>query len=211
MSIRATKMLVGLTAAALTVASAGAFAQDRNNDRNDDRYDPQYDDRYDNRDGNDDGDGYDYARVVDVQPLTARVRVSVPQRECWDETRNDERGYQDRPPTRAGSTLLGAAIGAVIGHQIGHGDGRRAATVGGAVIGAAIGGNQADRRNNGYGGPPPREYTTQRCETRYRDSYEERTNGYRVTYIYNGRRQVTTLPYRPGDRIRVRVDVSPAE
>jgi hypothetical protein len=32
-----------------------------------------------------------------------------------------------------------------------------------------------------------------------------------VTYVYNGRRQVTTLPYRPGDRIRVRVDVSPAE
>ena len=51
----------------------------------------------------------------------------------------------------------------------------------------------------------------QRCETRYRDSWEERTDGYRVTYVYNGRRQVTELPYRPGDRIRVRVDVSPAE
>jgi uncharacterized protein YcfJ len=204
-------MLVGFTAAALTVASAGAFAQDRNNDRNDDRYDSQYDDRYDNRNGNDESDGYDYARVVDVQPLTTRVRVSVPQRECWDETRYDDRGYNNGPNSRAGSTLLGAAIGAVIGHQIGHGDGRRAATVGGAVIGAAIGGNQADRRNSRYGAPPPREYTTQRCETRYRDSYEERNDGYRVTYIYNGRRQVTTLPYRPGDRIRVRVDVSPAE
>jgi hypothetical protein len=29
--------------------------------------------------------------------------------------------------------------------------------------------------------------------------------------VYHGRRQVTELPYRPGDRIRVRVDVSPAE
>jgi uncharacterized protein YcfJ len=212
MSIRATKMLVGFTAAALTLASAGAFAQDPYNDRNDDRYDSRNDNRYDDRPG----DAYDYARVVDVQPLTTRVRVSVPQRECWDETRYDSRGYDNGDynngpqQTRAGSTLLGAAIGAVIGHQIGHGSGRRAATVGGAVIGAAIGNNQAERRNGGYN-PPPREYTSQRCETRYRDSYEERTDGYRVTYIYNGRRQVTELPYRPGDRIRVRVDVSPAE
>jgi uncharacterized protein YcfJ len=51
----------------------------------------------------------------------------------------------------------------------------------------------------------------QRCETRYHDEWQERTDGYRVTYMYNGRRQVTELPYRPGDRIRVRVDVSPAE
>ena len=34
---------------------------------------------------------------------------------------------------------------------------------------------------------------------------------YRVTYEYQGRRQVTELPYRPGERIRVRVDVTPAE
>jgi uncharacterized protein YcfJ len=43
------------------------------------------------------------------------------------------------------------------------------------------------------------------------DSWEERTDGYRVTYVYNGRKGVTELPYRPGDRIRVRVDVTPAE
>ena len=51
----------------------------------------------------------------------------------------------------------------------------------------------------------------QRCETRYQ-RWQERIDGYRVTYVYNGRRQVTEMPYRPGDRIRVRVDVSsPAE
>ena len=54
-------------------------------------------------------------------------------------------------------------------------------------------------------------YTVQRCETRYHDEWQERVDGYRVTYVYHGRRQVTQLPYRPGDRIRVRVDVSPAE
>jgi uncharacterized protein YcfJ len=59
--------------------------------------------------------------------------------------------------------------------------------------------------------PAPQPYTVQRCETRYHDEYQERIDGYRVTYVYHGRRQVTELPYRPGERIRVRVDVSPAE
>src|SRR5689334_20087137 len=122
------KVLVGFVAAAISLGSAGAFAQDR------------YDDgRYDS--GYDDGAGYDYAKVVDVQPLTTRVRVSTPQRECWDETRYDNGGsqYGGHGPQVAGSTLLGAAIGAVIGHQIGDGQGRKAATAGGAVLGAAIG------------------------------------------------------------------------
>jgi uncharacterized protein YcfJ len=105
--------------------------------------------------------------------------------------------------------LLGAALGAVIGHQIGSGNGRKAATAGGAIVGAAIGHQQAVRRS-GYT-PPPREYTVQRCETRSHDEWQERVDGYRVTYQYHGRRQVTEMPYRPGDRIRVRVDVTPAE
>ena len=216
MSISSKKMVVSLVAAAVTLASTGAFAQDRYDDRNDSRYDDRYDNRHGN--GNDNGDegGYDYARVVDVQPLVTRVRVSTPQRECWDETRYDERGrgYNgygngNLPRTTGGGAVLGGVIGAVIGHQIGHGQGRRAATAAGAVIGAAVGAKQAERRNGPP--PPPSSYTTQRCETRYHDEWQERNDGYRVTYVYNGRRQVTELPYRPGDRIRVRVDVSPAE
>ena len=207
MSIK--KAVLGLTVAAFALASAGAYAQDRydsrydqtDNDRNDDRYD----DRYDSR--NDRDDGYDYARVVDVQPLTRRVRVTTPQRECWDETRVDDRRY-DGPRTSAGGALLGAVIGGVLGHQIGHGRGRDAATAAGAVIGAGVGARQAERNS---GNAPAREYTVERCDTRYSDHWEERVDGYRVTYVYNGRRQVTQLPYKPGDRIRVRVDVSPAE
>jgi uncharacterized protein YcfJ len=215
MSISSKKMVVILVAATLTAASAGAFAQDQ--------YDPEgygpngydqrpYDqDRYDDRPGP--RGAYDYARVVDVQPLVTRVRVTTPARECWDETRYDERGYGNGPLPRssAGGAVLGAVIGGVLGHQIGSGRGRDAATAAGAVIGAAVGSKQAQRRGGGYAAVPPREYSVQRCETRYRESWEERTDGYRVTYVYNGRRQVTELPYRPGDRIRVRVDVSPAE
>jgi uncharacterized protein YcfJ len=181
------KMVAGLVAAALAVASAGAVAQDR--------YDDSYDARYD------DGDAYDYAKVIDVQPLTTRVRVSTPQQECWDETRY-ENVHEPMPNNVAGGTLLGAVIGAAIGNQIGSGHGRHVATAGGAVINAAIRHNTA---------PPPREYTVQRCATNYHDEYQERVDGYRVTYVYHGRRQVTEMPNRPGDRIRVRVDVSPAE
>jgi uncharacterized protein YcfJ len=216
MSIKSTKMVVILAATALTVASTGAFAQDHRYDDRPDRpdsryYDGQNDDRYDDR-YSDDG-AYDYAKVVDVQPLMRQVRVSSPQRECWDETRYDDRDSYGPPRARnaGGSTLLGAVIGAAIGNQIGHGDGRRAATAAGAIIGAGIGNAQAGRRNGYDQPPPPRAYSVQRCETHYREDVEERVDGYRVTYVYHGRRGVTQLPYKPGDRIRVRVDVSPAE
>jgi uncharacterized protein YcfJ len=200
------KLVVAAVTAAFALASVGALAQDRYDGRYGDRYDDRYDrgDRYDSR--YDRGGEYDYARVVDVQPLMTRVRVSSPERECWDETRLDERG--GGPRTGAGGAILGAVIGGVIGHQIGSGRGRDAATAAGAVIGAGIGHRAGERNANA---PPPREYTVQRCDTRYSDHWEERIDGYRVTYVYNGRRQVTQLPYRPGDRIRVRVDVSPAE
>jgi hypothetical protein len=65
------KVLAGFLSAAVSMASAGAMAQDPYN-----RYGGRYDDG-----------AYDYAKVIDVQPLTTRVRVSTPQRECWDETR----------------------------------------------------------------------------------------------------------------------------
>ncbi|MBK6598228.1 MAG: glycine zipper 2TM domain-containing protein [Proteobacteria bacterium] len=165
-------------------------------------------------------DGYDYARVVDVDPIRTRVRVRTPQQECWQETRYDgARGYSnDRPRPAAGSMILGSIIGAAVGNQIGSGDGRRAATVAGAIIGSAVGHDAAARRDarqstdyrDAYYDNRGREYSVERCETRYRDDWEERIDGYRVTYEYNGVRQVTRLPYDPGDRLRVQVNVRPA-
>ena len=71
--------------------------------------------------------------------------------------------------------------------------------------------HQQAAKRSGYVPPPPREYTVQRCETRYREEWQERVDGYRVTYVYHGQEQVTEMPYKPGDRIRVRVDVTPAQ
>lgn len=212
MSISSSKLILGAVTAVFAFTSAGAFAKDRRYDDRpgdrygyEDRYEDRYDDRYEDRRG-----AYDWARVVDVQPLVTRVRVSTPQRECWDETRVDTRRHGPEARNSAGGALVGAIVGGVLGSQIGSGRGRDAATAAGAVIGAAVGHQQAERRNNGYS-TPPREYTVQRCDTRYSEQWEERVDGYRVTYVYNGRRQVTEMPYRPGERIRVRVDVSPAD
>ena len=165
--------------------------------------------------------GYDYAQVVDVEPIVRHVRVTTPRRECWTETRYESvPRYEPQrvagPPQRgaAGNMILGGIIGAAIGNQIGSGDGRRAATVAGAIIGSAIGHDRADRRNAQYYGQTSyeeRPYEVERCDVRYDEEYEERIDGYRVTYLYNGREQTTRLPYDPGDRIRVRVNVRPAD
>lgn len=191
-----TKAVTGLVSAGLLLSAQAAFADPHNWQGR----------RYDRPE-------YDYARVVDVDPIVRHVRVSTPRRECWTETRYEEvrtGGYDPRRGT-AGSTILGGIIGAAIGNQIGRGDGRRAATVAGAVIGSAIGHDVGDRRaaNAGPVYTEQRPYEAERCEVRYEESYQDQIEGYRVTYVYAGRRQVTELPYDPGDRIRVRVDVRP--
>ena len=49
----------------------------------------------------------------------------------------------------------------------------------------------------------------ERCETRYREHREERIDGYRVLYRYRGQKYMTEMPYDPGNRLRVRVDIRP--
>jgi uncharacterized protein YcfJ len=192
------KFATGLTVLALGLASMTALADPRGNGHNNRNYD----------------DGYDYARVVDVEPIVTRVRVSTPARECWNETRYEESPYYpDRRERRsvAGSTLLGGLIGAAVGHRAGHGSRHEGGAIAaGAVIGSTIGRDIAERRvdrNRPYS--QPREYTVERCEVRYQDEWQERVDAYRVTYSYHGRQGVTELPFRPGERIRVRVAVIP--
>lgn len=202
------KAMTGLVATGLLLTAQSAMAGDHD--------DWKHGKKYRNHDG-----GYDYARVVDVEPIVRHVRVTTPRRECWMETRHDyEPRYEPQrvggpPRGAAGSMILGSIIGAAIGNQVGSGDGRRAATVAGAIIGSAIGHDRADRHNGGYysdsGYREARAYEVERCDVRYDEDYEERIDGYRVTYVYNGREQTTRLPYDPGDRIRVRVNVRPAD
>lgn len=152
------------------------------------------------------GAQYDYAQVLSAEPIVRYVTVTTPVRECWQETRE----YAvDRYPARvAGGTLFGAILGGVIGHQFGSGRGNDAATAAGALIGAAVGNDSARRRSSEqqvYSRP------VQRCSTNYSSHEEERIDGYHVTYRYHGQKYATRMPYDPGERLRIRVDVRPAE
>jgi uncharacterized protein YcfJ len=157
-----------------------------------------------------DRDGYrdqDYARVLQVEPLLERVRYSEPVEQCWTEDRYRDDGRAGYRPDRTGAAIVGGAVGAILGSTIGHGDGRRAATLGGAFLGAALGSEAARNDQRGY--REPRVESVQRCRTSYQDRYDERVVAYRVTYVYNGRREVTRLAYDPGRYLRVAVDVRP--
>ncbi|MGE0113961.1 MAG: glycine zipper 2TM domain-containing protein [Steroidobacteraceae bacterium] len=137
---------------------------------------------------------FDYARVVDVDPIVRRVAVESPQRDCWYE---DQQVYGQ--PRSATPTILGAIIGGVVGHQFGSGHSRNVGTVAGAVLGASVG-HDVSARNAGV-----ETRSVQRCEVRGYQAWEERIDGYRVTYVYHGREYRTVMPYDPGDRVQVRV------
>ena len=143
-----------------------------------------------------------WADVLRVDPIYAYERVSRPERECYDETVTH---HDDRRGNNTGATVLGAIIGGALGNQVGKGDGRKAATIAGAVVGGAIGNNQA-RRDDEH-------YTTNERRCREVDGgYEERrVAGYDVEYRYRGETYMSRLNYDPGERIRVRVSVTPAE
>jgi uncharacterized protein YcfJ len=192
------KLWISGLAVGLAAASTGVRADDH-------RYGYRYDDdRYGRYDRYGESD-YDYARVIDVVPIRRRVRVSAPVRECWDEVTYASNGPFSS--NHIGGTLLGGLIGGALGNQVGHGDGRRVARAAGAIMGGAIGYSASrDRQGYGYG----RERVVERCDIRRHDSWEERVDGYDVTYEYGGRRYMTRMPYDPGDRVRIRVDVTPA-
>ncbi len=153
-------------------------------------------------------DKYDYAQVISTQPIVNTVTVKTPVQECWEETQY----YNAEPPpgSVAGGTILGAIIGGVIGHQFGSGSGNDAATFAGGVVGAAIGNNKVRKNYAAQYGTAGYTRPVERCETVYRSHQEERIKAYRVTYRYHGQKYMTEMPYDPGQKIRVRVDVRPA-
>ena len=153
-------------------------------------------------------DLYDYAQVISSQPIVNYVTVKTPVQECWEETEY----YSVARPAGgvAGGTILGAVIGGVIGHQFGSGSGNDAATFAGSLFGAAIGNNRARAAYAVQNGNGQYSRPVERCKTTYRSHQEERINGYRVTYRYHGQKYMTEMPYDPGRKIRVRVDVRPA-
>lgn len=184
-----------------TAASAGSHGRDR------------YSDRYR-------GDT-DYAQVLSAQPIYSEVRVRSPREECWqervvyrDEVRSDYRDdYRGSAADRTIGTVIGGVIGGAIGHQFSEGSGKQIATAIGAVVGADVGRNAVN--NNRYNDRRSRYETREhiayepRCRTVQESRYESRIEGYDVTYRYNGQVYQTRMPYDPGARLAVNVQVSP--
>lgn len=113
---------------------------------------------------------------------------------------------------RSVATVLGGIAGAVLGSKIGGGTGSYAATAIGSMVGGMAGRQvyEQTQRNR---------YTPQGVvrvcdpEPVGRDGYNRvsdgRSGAYDVTYEYNGRRYTRRMDYNPGNRVRVRVDVTP--
>jgi uncharacterized protein YcfJ len=155
---------------------------------------------------------YDYARVVNVEPVVETYQVNNPVEECWDEQVRHDTYYDDRRPKNRTADIIGTIIGGAIGNRFGHGDGRKIATVAGAVLGRSVGRNV--RRNNEYRNRDHRDAsytyeTVKRCELR--DSYttKEHIIGYDVSYKYRGNVFQTQMSNQPGDKIKVKVTVDP--
>ncbi len=150
------------------------------------------------------GDVIEYAEVTQVVPLYRQVTVEVPVRECFE-----NRGYsgqQQRNRNGRSSVpgmIVGGIVGGIIGNQFGRGHGNDAATIAGTLIGAGIGSNATSRR-----AAVPYPATT--CTTRYEMRTEQRADGYRVTYEYDGKLYSTRTHKLPGQQIPVRVSVRPA-
>lgn len=150
----------------------------------------------------------DYAEVLSVEPIHTSVEVSTPVRECWEQDvpryrhAGGQAGHGSYTPM-----LLGGIIGGVVGNQFGSGRGKKLMTAAGVVLGGSVGRDVARRHGRHY-----TEFVTEtRCRVDYERHVEERVDGYRVEYLYQGRTYVTRTDHDPGDRIRVGVRVTPAE
>lgn len=148
-----------------------------------------------------------WAKVISVEPITRTIEHSVPREECWTEqVRYEEPIKEERSYT---GTILGTIIGGAIGNAVGHKKkNKQIGTAVGAVLGASVG---HDISNRGHSGSRSRvTYRNERkCEVHNQITYEEEVVGYHVWYRYHGDEYKTRMNHRPGDKIKVRVNVEP--
>jgi uncharacterized protein YcfJ len=144
---------------------------------------------------------YDYARVVSSTPVYEEI--NTPRQECWTEQVSHE-----VPRNRSyGGAILGGIVGGILGNQIGGGTGKTVATAVGAATGAIVGDSMDSQAH--AGSSQTRVEAVQRC--RSVDDWSRRIVGYDVVYRHDGRHYSTFLPYDPGQKLRVKVNLSVAE
>jgi uncharacterized protein YcfJ len=135
---------------------------------------------------------YDYATVLQVQPIVHIVEVEDYQQQCRKQ-QVTERSSNGK------NKLLGSLIGAAVGHALGsRSKHRKQATIVGAITGATIAGGKSTNSSEQV-----------ICEPYPVASQEERIVGYKVIYRYNDRTFETRLDYDPGNSLKLRVLLSP--
>lgn len=206
--MKSTPWVLGMLVAGLAVAGSAQAQRYRDDGgyRDEGRY-------YDTRDNDNDGDvGYDYARVVRVDPIIVRDQNREPAR-CYDRPAQGSYGggggdyYGDNTPTvnapgRSLATVIGGVAGAVVGSRFGGGSGQLLGTAVGTVAGGLAGQSVYDANH-----PQDRQGYVRVCDPA--PEPRESVDGYDVTYEYGGRTYHTHSDYNPGDRIRVRVEAAP--
>jgi uncharacterized protein YcfJ len=155
-----------------------------------------------------DNERYDYAKVVDAQPIFEVVRVPE-QRQVCEDTVVRRRVAEHRSPAPA---IFGAILGGVIGNQLsrnhghGHHHDRAAATIAGASLGGVLGSEIQ------YSKYPALYYTETAPVCRVHTSWrsEQRIVAWDVTWKYHGQTYHSRMTERPGERIPVRISVESA-
>lgn len=152
---------------------------------------------------------YGWADVLRVDPVYDDDSASPPQQPCYEEQVPVAAPADvDAQNKRGVFTAIGAFVGGILGNQFGKGKGRAAATVAGAVAGGVAGNNVAAAGDEN-GDPRPQYKTVRHCPPAAVN--QRKAVAYDVEYRYRGDVFSSRMPYDPGDRVRVKVSVSPAE
>ncbi len=151
---------------------------------------------------------YQEAQVLRADPVYRTVSHTVPTERCHEEKVSY---YEPGPRRSATPTILGAIIGGALGNAVGHDSGnKQVGTAVGAVLGGSIGhdiGRRAQASQTGVS-----RYGTERvCQSVNEVREQEELAGYDVEYAWGDQVYRTHTRNHPGETLRVRVDVAPAE
>ena len=143
---------------------------------------------------------YEYATVLDAEPVVKSVRVVTPVEECWQER------VRDRGDDDGVGLVVGAFVGGALGHAVGHHKkNKQVGAVLGSILGATVGNAVSTEKHSRRRHYRMEEY----CEMVEQSHFEERIIGYDVRYRYNNSTYNARMDNDPGDTIKVRIEMSP--
>lgn len=180
---------------------------------------------------------HEYGRVVSAEPVYHYVEHSTPVTHCYPQKHRKYRRHYSTYHHSATPTIVGAIVGGAIGHAIGHNKtNKKIGLAAGAILGGSIGHDVSKNhshkghgyrrhdyqvnshrhysyRKHGYRNHhSDHYYAGEHCSVTYEYGPRvKKLKGYNVTYRYKGDRYYTFTKHHPGKRIRLQVNVTPAD